>query len=129
MHNTLIKSNGLTSVKSPRSSRKGMNVIRCSDKFDFNTVVERRRQMDKERIQRIKEIGSTIDHIAKSEVKHSGAIFNEYFPFLKDMKNWDRTDAEKLVKEMQKKMKFKIEWTDDDNSKVTEVVDDEDDEE
>jgi hypothetical protein len=111
----------------PQKSTKRMSVVRCSGKIDFNALIDKRRQLDKERIERIKEIGSTLDHIAKSEVKHTGEVLNEFLPFLKDVKDWDKSDIENFIKDWDKKLQNKFCKSEEKTAVVADDEDDEDD--
>ncbi len=48
--------------------------------------VDKRKEIDKLRWEKVKEIGTTLDHIAKSEVKQSAEILNEILPLQSVMK-------------------------------------------
>lgn len=70
-------------------NRNSRNIVcRSNVSSKFNEFVDKRRQVDKKRIERIKEIGNTLDHIARSEVKASSEIVNEFMPFLANLKNF-----------------------------------------
>lgn len=68
--------------------RTTVTVCRGQVKSRINEIVDKRRMVDKQRIERIKEIGNTLDHIAKSEVKSTMDIIKEFMPFLSNMKNF-----------------------------------------
>jgi hypothetical protein len=74
----------LSKTKTSTISRKyNKNVVVCSQDFKVNDIIEKRKEVDKIRMERIKEIGNTLDHIVKSEVKQSVKIMTEVMPFLK----------------------------------------------
>jgi hypothetical protein len=106
----LSKTNIALSAKPVCVRRNKSHIVYCNKDVKFNEIVERRKELDKQRVERIKEIGSTIDHIAKSEVKHTGEILHEVLPFLKDVdfKNWKKEDVEKWVKDVDVQIKKKL---------------------
>lgn len=52
----------------------------------LSDLVEKRKEMDKKRLDRIKEIGKTLDHIAKDEAKHTVETIKTVLPLHKYMK-------------------------------------------
>lgn len=80
-------------------SRRSIKVS-CKS-FDINSAIEKRKELDKKRLERVKEIGNTLDNIARSEVKHTAETLQAYFPFisnLKDFKGVTKDDLEKFFK-------------------------------
>jgi len=78
--------------KAATSPIRRQRVVACKcAKFSFSDVIAKRKDLDKLRIERIKEIGNTIDHIAKSEVKQTVEIMTEFLPFLTKLKDLNIT--------------------------------------
>lgn len=71
------------------SRRQNVKCLAADGKGDFQQrfkeFVERRKEMDKKRVEKIKDIGNKIDNIAKDEAKYSTDMVNEWLPFLKDI--------------------------------------------
>lgn len=102
MYSTHLKTNFLRAspshVKAP--TKRHPRVVLCNStennettnnvKNTINNVVEKRKEVDRIRIDRIKEIGSSIDHIAKSEVKQTVEIMMEIMPFIKKIKGVEK---------------------------------------
>ena len=68
------------------SGTKRTRVVAYNNKT-FTQITEKRKEIDKMRIERIKEIGNTLDHIAKEEVKQSLDMLKEFFPFVETLKD------------------------------------------
>jgi len=86
MNSISQKTNVYTKTHAPRFS----SMIVRSGKFNANDFIEKRKQVDNLRIERIKEIGNTIDHIAKNEFKQTVEIIGEVMPFVKNIKGLDK---------------------------------------
>lgn len=83
---SLVKRNAVCSYKASTSTPKlKRNVVVCSKEFSVNEFIEKRKEVDKLRVERIKEIGNTLDHVVKSEVKQTVEIMTEVMPFLKQI--------------------------------------------
>jgi hypothetical protein len=94
----LLKQNSL--VRNNQVSRKQPRIV-CKSSFNLNEIIDKKRDMDKARIERLKEMGTTIDHLAKAEVQQTSQMLKEVFPFLselKDIQTWDREDIDKWLK-------------------------------
>ena len=105
------------------SASRGPASKKNNDKFDINKVIERRKEMDKQRIERIKEIGHSISHIAKIEMKDSTDSFNEYFPFLKDFKGIRKDDIDRFCEEKKKEWSKKADGATQSTSPPQQFVD------
>lgn len=95
-----------TSLQRPYTTRRKVSVCATKPSFDFKELIEKRKELDKKRIERIKEIGNTLDHIAKAEVKSTGETFNTYFPFLENLKNFkgiEKKDVDAFFKDLKEK--------------------------
>jgi hypothetical protein len=113
-----------------RTTRKTSLVVSCSgnkNSFNFNDIIERRREMDKQRIERLKEISTTLQHIAKSEADNTNEMLDQFLPFFKQLreKEWNKEEIENWFADVEKKIKGKCE----DKKTVVEVDDDDDEEE
>lgn len=96
-----------------RSHTRTRTKIVCSS-MNFKEIIAKRTDMDKKRIERMKEIGNTLDHIARTEVQLSGEAFKTYFPFienLKDFKGITKDDIENFFTAQKKKCTEKSEET------------------
>ena len=71
----------------PRSLSRTPARIACAS-FDVKKAVEIRKDVDKKRVERIKEIGVTLDHIARTEVKQSAETLKTFMPFLENLKDF-----------------------------------------
>lgn len=81
---SLLQKNAVCSYKvSTATYKPKRNVVVCSKEFGVNDFIEKRKEVDKVRVERIKEIGNTLDHVVKSEVKQTVEIMTEVMPFLK----------------------------------------------
>lgn len=101
MYSTHLKTNFLRAspTHAKVAAKRHPRVVMCnatenneksSVKTTINNVVEKRKEVDRIRIDRIKEIGSSIDHIAKSEVKQTVEIMVEIMPFIKKIKGVEK---------------------------------------
>ena len=75
------------------SNRRNVVCNAQQSPLKLGDFVEKRKEIDKMRWEKVKEIGTTLDHIAKSEAKQTYEILNEILPI------------EKVVKECKDKMK------------------------
>jgi hypothetical protein len=92
----LKQSNFKTSPTHKPASFKRATVVPCASKnYSFNDIIEKRKEIDRQRVSRLKEIGNSIDHIAKAELKSTRDILNEFFPFIKDLKKLYDNNNEK----------------------------------
>ena len=80
-------------TKTQKTSTYRHKVVMCCKNINISTIIDKRKELDKLRIERIKEIGNTLDHIAKSEIKQTVEIFSEIFPFMSKM--YKATDEKK----------------------------------
>ena len=103
MHSVLQKAKTVSKQQlAKRHPTQSKFIVRSSTKpnTSFNDFVEKRKEVDKLRIERIKEIGNTLDHVAKSEIKQTVEIMSEVMPFIKKIKGVEKifgTDAETTV--------------------------------
>jgi hypothetical protein len=84
-------------------------------KFDIKDAIEKRKHIDRKRAERVKEIGKTLDHIARSEVSGAAETLNEVFPFvekLKDFKGITKDDIERFFDQQKGKWASKPTATD-----------------
>jgi hypothetical protein len=76
----LLKSKSALTTARPQRTK----CAATKGKFEWNEFVQKRKDMDKKRVEKIKDIGNTIDNIAKEEVEGAKEMFREYFPFADD---------------------------------------------
>lgn len=72
------------------TARPNLMVHSSTKQNGFNDFVEKRKEVDKIRIERIKEIGNTFDHVVKSEIKQTVEIMSEVMPFIKNIKGVEK---------------------------------------
>jgi hypothetical protein len=77
----LLKSKSALTTARPQRTK----CAATKGKFEWNEFVQKRKDMDKRRVEKIKDIGNTIDNIAKEEVESAKEMFHEYFPFADDI--------------------------------------------
>jgi hypothetical protein len=76
----LLKSKSALTTARPQRTKCAAS----KGKFEWNEFVQKRKDMDKKRVEKIKDIGNIIDNIAKEEVEGAKEMFREYFPFADD---------------------------------------------
>jgi hypothetical protein len=93
MHATLRKASASRAMPNASSRR-----MRCkstlSDKI--TELVNKRKELDKSRVQKLKEIGNTVHHIASAEVRYTKDVIQEVLPFL------DKIEDEIFTKKCEK---------------------------
>lgn len=75
-------------------------------KFNFNAALETRKNIDRKRAERLKEISKTLDHIARSEVSGTAETLKRVFPFaekLKDFKGITKDDIDRFFDQQKNK--------------------------
>ena len=58
--------------------------VMCAS-FDVKKVVEIRKEIDKKRFERVKEIGSVIGNIARTEIAHTAETVKVFLPFIEHL--------------------------------------------
>lgn len=98
----MLKTNYQTRFQTCRVSRRNVIQVRAAKSFDISEFVEKKKQLDKKRLDRVKEIGASLDQIARNEVKQSAELVNEYLPFLDKVKDWkiEKKDIEDFINKM-----------------------------
>jgi hypothetical protein len=105
MNSIMQKTNTTTGRRfSSKVSTKSRIVVYSTQKKNasFNDFIEKRKEVDRLRIERIKEIGNTIDHVAKSEVKQTVEIMSEVMPFIKKIKGVEKIIGTEEVSTVEK---------------------------
>lgn len=99
---------------SPARSIKPLKIA-CSNKFEenLNNMVEKKKNILKKRVDHVKEIGHSLEHIAKKEVKESMEIVKDIFPFINDI---DFKEVKGFIKAQRKGRKSPLATRDNDSN-------------
>jgi hypothetical protein len=87
--------------------------------------------LNKQRVERLKEISNTLHHIAKSETDNTTEILDQILPFFKQLREteWNKDEFETWITDTEKHIKERFECKDKKEDNVIDVDVDEEEEE